>query len=684
MFLSVNELIGLPGMPGTAPGVRAALNKRAGNSLDLKRKRAGTKAFEYHIDCLTAQQQEVIRERHLNSLLSAEKKAVKTAVNGDLNPRVKAKHELDLMRQCPALLERSTGNLTKLQRDIADARATLVAEVINLQNAGLSRIRAINYICDQSQSNTLPEKLQKAAAIANARKGLRTGVSTRTLNGWVVDYQRASTPSERLVLLAPGHNKGKPIEHIKWMPLFMAHYRTTNGLSIAEAYENFEGDWQAQYADQPAMLAAIPSVYAVRRALDKLPTIVKQRGRVTGSAMRALNTYVKRDWSQMPVNGVWIGDGHSMKMKVAHPDHGRPFTPEITLVIDGRTRYVVGWSLSLAENVIAVADALRHGMQNHGIPLIYYSDNGAGQTANVLDADITGILSRLGVEHPTGIPGNPQARGIIERLNREIPARIARKFATYNGKSADRETVRMVSVDLNSAFNAQGKNKELNSRQKAAMAKLPSWQQLIDTIEDEIEAYNTTHRHSELPRREDGKHYTATEYRQLLLATENVDRLSDIELRDMFRPQVKRTAQRGWLSIFNNQYFAESLIQVDGEDVLVEFDIHDASSVTVRRLDGSFICTAIVNGNTRAAFPVDYIQKVAKDRHSRRMKLVEQKAEEINAELNPVLTAESAPDFGSLIQGDISRINDDREEMFLFQSDRDEYLKTHGNKKAAI
>lgn len=684
MFLSVNELIGLPGMPGTAPGVRAALNKRAGNSLDLKRKRAGTKAFEYHIDCLTAQQQEIIHERHLNSLLTAEKKAVKTTVKGDLNPRVKAKHELDLMRQCPALLERSTGNLTKLQRDIADARATLVVEVINLQNAGLSRIRAINYICDQSQSNTLPEKLQKAAAMANARKGLRTGVSTRTLNGWVVDYERAATPSERLVLLAPGHNKGKPVENIKWMPLFMAHYRTTNGLSIAEAYENFEHEWQMQYADQPAMLAAIPSVYAVRRALDKLPTVVKQRGRVTGSAMRALNTYVKRDWSQMPVNGVWIGDGHSMKMKVAHPDHGRPFTPEITLVIDGRTRYVVGWSLSLAENVIAVADALRHGMQNHGIPLIYYSDNGAGQTAKVLDADITGIFSRLGVAHPTGIPGNPQARGIIERLNREIPARIARQFATYNGKSADRETVRMVSVDLNSAFNAQGKNKALNSRQKAAMAKLPSWQQLIDAIENEIEAYNTAHRHSELPRREDGKHYTAMEYRQLLLTREDIDRLSDIELRDMFRPQVRRTAQRGWLSIFNNQYFAEHLIQVDGEEVLVEFDIHDASSVTVRRLDGSFICTAIVNGNTRAAFPVDYIEKVKKDRHSRRMKLVEQKAEEINAELNSVLTVDSAPDFGSLIQGDISRINDDREEMFLFQSDRDEYLKTHGNKKAAI
>lgn len=684
MFLSVNELIGLPGMPGTVQGVRASLNKRAGSSLELKRKRPGTKAFEYHIDCLTEQQQQVVRERHLNALLTAEKKTVNPPLKNTLAHTAKPKQALELMRQCPALLEKNTGELTALQRDIADARATMVIEVLTLQSAGLSRIKAINYICDQSRANNLPHHLQKVVIVANARKGCRVGISTRTLNGWVVDYERAENPAERLMLLAPGHNKGRPVENIKWMPLFMTHYRTTHGVSIAEAYQSFVSDWQQDYADQPAMLAAIPSVYAVRRALDKLPTIVKQRGRLTGSAMRALNTYVKRDWSLMPVNGVWIGDGHSMKMKVAHPDHGRPFTPEITLVIDGRTRYVVGWSLSLAENVVAVADALRHGMQHHGIPLIYYSDNGAGQTANILDADITGILSRLGVEHPTGIPGNPQARGIIERLNREIPARIARRFATYNGKSADRETVRKVSVDLNSAFNALGKNKELNSRQKAAVAKLPSWQQLIDAIEDEIHAYNTAHRHSELPRREDGKHYTAAEYRQLLLASEPLDRLSDIELRDMFRPQVKRTAQRGWLAVFNNQYFAEALIQVDGEEVLVEFDIHDAGSVTVRRLDGAFICTAIVNGNTRAAFPVDYIQKVAKDRHHRRLALVEQKAEEINAELNPVLTVEHVPDFGALLSGDISQINDHREEMFFFEFEREEYLKTQGNKKAAI
>ncbi|HGE8473091.1 TPA: Mu transposase C-terminal domain-containing protein [Serratia marcescens] len=679
MFLCVNELIGLPGMPGTAPGVRAALNKRAGTSPDMKQKRTGTKAFEYHIDCLPTETQAAVREQHFNSLLKADEKPVKVA----RQPSISANDQLQILRSCPAILQRKTAELTAEQRAAADARSQIVDQVLRLERDGLSRIKAINFICDRSRKKELPNHLQSAVDIANARKGNRVGIGSRTLNGWVVDYLRAADGAERLALLAPGYHRPKPVESINWMPLFMANYRTTNGVSMAEAYEGFCADWKTQYADQPVMLAAVPSIFAVRRAMEKMPLVVKQRGRVTGSAYRALQTYVKRDWSQMPVNGVWIGDGHSMKMKVAHPDHGRPFTPEITLVIDGRTRYVVGWSLSLAENVIAVADALRHGMERHGIPLLYYSDNGSGQTAKLLDADITGILPRLGVDHPTGIPGNPQARGIIERLNKEIPARIARKFATYNGKSADRETVRLTSVGINSAFTALGNNKELNDVQKRAISKLPSWNQLVDEIEQEIERYNTQHRHSELPRKSDGRHYTAAEYRAELLVEEPIERLSELELRDMFRPSVVRVAQRGWISLYNNNYFSEELIYVDGENVRVEFDIHNAESVIIRRLDGSYVCTAIWNGNTRAAFPVEYIEKVKKDRHSRRMALVMNKADEINAELNPLLTADAAPDYSALLSG-FQPVGNEQEPMFFFESDKEEYLQKQLNKKAAI
>ncbi|MCP1065734.1 hypothetical protein M5G07_10620 [Serratia symbiotica] len=44
----------MPGLPGTAQGLRLALKKRAGTAPDLVRKREGSKAFEYHIDCLPA------------------------------------------------------------------------------------------------------------------------------------------------------------------------------------------------------------------------------------------------------------------------------------------------------------------------------------------------------------------------------------------------------------------------------------------------------------------------------------------------------------------------------------------------------------------------------------------------------------------------------------------------------
>ncbi len=123
----------------------------------------------------------------------------------------------------------------------------------------------------------------------------------------------------------------------------------------------------------------MPSYDIVRRMLKKEPLYKRMRGRVSGSAARAYDVYSKRDWSVMPVNGIWIADGKSLDMKVLHPIYNRPFTPELTLVIDGRTRVIVGWSLSLSENRFAVAEAYRHGMEKYGKPLFVYSDNGGGE-----------------------------------------------------------------------------------------------------------------------------------------------------------------------------------------------------------------------------------------------------------------------------------------------------------------
>ncbi|OAM26758.1 hypothetical protein A7P95_08350 [Eikenella longinqua] len=64
---------------------------------------------------------------------------------------------------------------------------------------------------------------------------------------------------------------------------------------------------------------------------------------------------------------------------------------------------VMGFSVSFAESCIAVCDALRIGMKHFGLPLIYYSDNGAGQTGKTIDHEITGIAARLAIHHVTGM-----------------------------------------------------------------------------------------------------------------------------------------------------------------------------------------------------------------------------------------------------------------------------------------
>ncbi|STM24242.1 DNA transposition protein [Escherichia coli] len=77
MFVSVNELVGLPGMPGTAQGVRYSIRKLA-SSEHFRRKRAGSKTIEYSIDCLPPVTQRALRERHVAQLMATAPQEITT------------------------------------------------------------------------------------------------------------------------------------------------------------------------------------------------------------------------------------------------------------------------------------------------------------------------------------------------------------------------------------------------------------------------------------------------------------------------------------------------------------------------------------------------------------------------------------------------------------------------------
>ena len=605
MFVSVNELVGLPGMPGTAQGVRYSIKKMA-SSEHFRRKRAGSKTIEYSIDCLPQVTQRALRERHVAQLMATAPQEITTQHPVKRERKQNVVQPVEAYRGSPQLVEERLNALTENQRKVAEARIALVCEVLRIsQEPGFSCASAIRFIVARLAQGNLEDRLESLVITANARKGKERTLSAITLKRWMAAFNKAQNAAERLLLLAPGKRDEIKPEEISWLPEFLAQYRQVNGRPMSEAYEDFVAEWQRRHADEPYMLEVMPSYDVVRYAMKKLPEVVKQKGRVTGSEYRQLEGFTRRNWTTMPVNYVWIGDGHGMKLKCAHPIHGRPFSPEVTFVIDGGTRFVVGWSLDLAENVFAVAGAIQHGIRNHGKPFLYYSDNGSGETADMLDKEIVGILPRLGINHPTGIAGNPQGRGIIERLNRTLPMRIARKYRTYFGNGADRESLRVLNRDLRSAFNALQQDKPLNARQKSAMRELPSWTELIEAIREGVEWYNNRP-HSELPMKPDGRHYSPAEFRKKRLAEEDteIEWLSDLELRDMFRPMVERPVRRCEIQWLNNIYYAPELRDEHGRKVLISYDIHDAERITVRRKDGSFICEAIWNGNKRAAFPV--------------------------------------------------------------------------------
>ena len=175
MFYVAKELVGIPGLPKTAKGIREALCRFSAGSEELVRKRTGSKAFEYHIDCLPEAAQKALRARQIKELMNGSPKELPVAPDtAPATPRTKGADEskIAVYRKCPALMEQKLNGLTNAQRQTADARMALVVEVLRLgELPGYSRAKAIREIVRQAQNGELPERLSAAVSMANAKKG---------------------------------------------------------------------------------------------------------------------------------------------------------------------------------------------------------------------------------------------------------------------------------------------------------------------------------------------------------------------------------------------------------------------------------------------------------------------------------------------------------------------------------
>lgn len=485
-----------------------------------------------------------------------------------------------------------------------DGSRRLILQFVRGFKGGLRK--AVATLNASYTADTLSPDLMHAMRHCNDKaNGSRIGtLSVRSVTRWKSDAKNNGH-------CIPSKTRVETRWHeIVWMPMLLACYRKPQKPHITEAYAEFKRDWQIQ-----GMPGKPPSYTTARRSLNKVPAVILAMGRSTGSELAALKPFVRRDWSGMS-NEAWVGDGHTFKAKVRHPDYGKAFAPEVTLIIDAASRFIVGWAFSLSENQIAVSEALGKGMQKHGKPLIYYSDNGSGQTAKIIDCPVGGMLARYGVHHETGIPGNPQGRGLIEGLWDITTIWVAKQMPTFQGTGMDEGTMRKNTQAIESA-----------KRKGNVPEFVPSWQQFIEACEARFHWYNTEHQHSSLGGKTPAEVYHAGFDEKWYCP------LTQDEINNLYRPSVERTPNRGEIRWLNNIYFHHALAELPANTkVRMHYDISDASKVWVFDLNGRFICEAEFEGNKNAAFPVSLTDSLKEKRIENMVKRGQEKIDRANAE----------------------------------------------------
>lgn len=142
---SAKELLAfsLSALPNSVQGIIYQAKKQGWETQKRVGKGGGS---EYALETLPENIQTEIRSRFMSAVVEAKPKKL---------PAVRA--EVDV------------GNLTTKQRDIADARMTLVAYVLELEGS-MSRIKAITYLCNLAKQGEMPPHLAELVSLANAKK----------------------------------------------------------------------------------------------------------------------------------------------------------------------------------------------------------------------------------------------------------------------------------------------------------------------------------------------------------------------------------------------------------------------------------------------------------------------------------------------------------------------------------
>lgn len=489
----------------------------------------------------------------------------------------------------------------------------------------------------------------------DARGGGGALPSSRTIMRWFAAEKAGS-----LMPKVPQANAGQP----EWFGRFLAVWQTPQKLSVQAAYEVFA---RGELGREPA--AALPSVHQVRRLIEKMPELARQKGRMGARALKSKQGFVRRGWKHLLPLQVVCADGQCFDAECGHPDNPHaPIRPEITLIVDVGTRRVVGFGMDLAESGRAVRSAMVQMMTTFGVADAFYADNGKGYTNKLLNDEATGLLGRVGMTLHLSAPYSSQARGVIERLHKTILVKAAKRMPTYIGKDMDGEASRAVHKATRKAQKAQlalaGRDVPAEWAGVPALANiastkprlLPTFAECRALIAQAINEYNNTpHRSMEMvldvsgaARRKTPNECWAEKW-LLMPEGERPMPVAADEQMYLFLPQVVRRFSRCEVRLRNNIYFNAALADWEGKEVRVAYNEHDARFVWLFDEDGRYIGRMEWNANQRDFFPKSVLLQDKEKRVDAQIKRHEGKIALLDGTRGaPVLEHASSVDLGGL------------------------------------
>ncbi|WP_323114301.1 DNA-binding protein [Pseudomonas guariconensis] len=567
-WFTAQELAGLPGLPGSVPGVRKMATREQWKS----QKRLGTKAIEYAFADLPIEAQ--------SALLS---QAV-AAVEADIPCPVEAEATLPAMAKMTAA---SDSKLNDRQKAVMTARLAFVREIERMAGV-VSQKAAITILVKHAQEGMLSPYLQQRVELANDRKTAERGLSERTLKRWLSAWRTAGRDE---LALAPLRQKAS-LQVPEWVPAFLRCYQRPTKPSVAASYAEFVSSW----------VGTVPSIDAVHRFLKKLSPDALNRGRMSAQELKALQPFRRRSTKNLFPGDVYTADGHKFDAEVINPLTGKPYRPEITTVLDVATRRVVGVSVGEAESAIGVLDALRDAVRECMFA-IFYVDNGSGFANDT----VREVVDRLGGTMTHSLPYNSQARGLSERGHQTIWVRAAKKLTSYIGADMDKHAGTKVHRIGRRELKQTGKSRVL-----------PEFGVFMAGIEHEIATYNSTP-HRSLKKFRDPesglqRHMSPDEAWQSAIEEGWEPLVAPVELvESLMRPQVTRTTRRGEIAWAGNNYFMADLTALHGQEIRVAYDVRDASQVWAYTLDGELIGAAQLDGNSSDYMPRSMVE-IARDK----------------------------------------------------------------------